>query len=315
MQGAPLLSAPEVLAYLHTYNDADVVDGTIRALCAQTYPIPEILLVDNASSDGTLDRPFPAKVSIVSNDRNLGTSGAVAIGMEYALAHGYQWIYILDADSAPCPDAVEKLLRCYHSLSPELQASTWWLSSLLTEAESGVTHHACVFTPRGIEMLAPPSEPSHYRCDTNMWSGSLYRLDAVAAVGLPDRDYVLDWGDVIYGYEGMIRGYTGFVEQSSKVLHHLHPVDTVHFRRIGLRFVKLFYSPPIRFYYLWRNSTYFWLYKYRGDNAKGLLVKHFVLYIKWLIKASLFIKSPLPILRACLGGMWDGLNARLDRRY
>jgi GT2 family glycosyltransferase len=309
------LNATKVLAYFHTYNDAEVVDGTIRALCDQTYPIPEILLVDNASVDGTLDRDFPSKVTIILHEQNLGTSGAVATGMEYALAHGYHWIYILDADSAPRPDAVEKLLRCYESLSPELQASTWWLSSLLMEAESGMTHHACVFTPRGIEMLAPPRQPSHYQCDTNMWSGSLYRLDAVEKVGLPDRDFVLDWGDVIYGYEGMIRGYTGFVEQSSIVLHHLHPIDTVHFRQFGLRFVKLFYSPPIRFYYLWRNSTYFWLYKYKGANTSRLVVKHFFLYIKWLIKASLFIKAPMPILDACLRGMWDGLHARLERRF
>jgi rhamnosyltransferase len=305
----------KVLAYLHTFNDAEVIEGTIRALCDQTYPIPEILLVDNASSDGTLNRTFPSKVTTIKNDQNLGTSGAVAIGMEYALAHGYDWIYILDADSAPQRDAVENLLRCYQGLSSEQQASTWWLSSLLKEEESGYIHHACVFTPRGIEMLAPPREPSHYRCDTNMWSGSLYRLDAVKDVGLPDTNYVLDWGDVIYGYEGMVRGYTGFLDQSSVVSHHLHPIDTVNFRRLGLRFVKLFYSPPIRFYYLWRNSTYFWLYKYKGENSAKLIGSHFVLYIKWLIKASLFLKKPAPILRACFRGMWDGLHARLERRY
>src|SRR5262249_1302739 len=167
-------------------NDADVVEGTIRALGAQTYPIPEIVLVDNASSDGTLDRVSQSNVTTIRNKKNLGTSGAVAIGMEYAIAHGYDWIYILDADSAPEPAAVENLIRCYERLSPDLQASTWWLSSLLKEEVSGYVHHACEFTPRGIEMLSPPPEPSHYRCHTNMWSGSLYRLDAVRAVGLPD---------------------------------------------------------------------------------------------------------------------------------
>jgi rhamnosyltransferase len=305
----------KVLSYLHTYNDAEVIDETIRALCKQTCPIPEILLVDNASTDGTLDRAFPSNVTIIKNDQNLGTSGAVAMGMEYALAHGYDWIYILDADSAPETDAVENLVRCYQSLSPELQASTWWLSSLPKEADSGFNHHGCVVTPRGIEMVDPPPEPPHYRCDTNMWTGSFYRLDAVKDVGLPDPNYVLDWGDVIYGYEGMLRGYTGFVDQSSVVLHNQHVIDTMHFRAVGLRLVKLFYSPPIRFYYLWRNSTYFWLYKYKGENSAKLRGTHFVQYLKWLIKASLFIKAPGPILRACLRGMWDGVHGRLENRY
>src|SRR5205823_5681583 len=171
------------------YNAAEVIDGTIHALCEQTYPIPEILLVDNASTDGTLDRTFPSTVTIIKNAQNLGASGSVAAGMEYALAHGYDWIYIVDADSRPAVDAIENLVRCYQSLSPELQASTWWLSSLPKEAGSGFMHHGCVLTPRGFETVDPPPQPAHYRCDLNMWTGSFYRLDAVKDVGLPDPNY------------------------------------------------------------------------------------------------------------------------------
>jgi GT2 family glycosyltransferase len=305
----------KVLAYVHTFNDAEVIDGTIRALCEQTYPIPEILLVDNASTDGTLDRTYPSKVTIIKNNQNLGTSGAVAAGMEYALVHGYSWIYILDADSRPEANAVENLVRCFRNLSPELQASTWWLSSFLKEAESGDVHHGCVFTPRGIEMLDPPREPPHYRCHSNMWSGSLYRLDAVRDVGLPDPNYVLDGADMIYGYEGMIRGYTGFLDQSSVVIHNLYPTETLHLRRFVTRFVKVFYSPPIRSYYMWRNGIYFWLYKYQEKNSTKIIISYFFLYFKWLIKVLLFIKAPRQILCACLRGMWDGLHARLENRY
>jgi rhamnosyltransferase len=303
-----------VLAYVHTYNDVDVIDGTIRALCKQTYVIPEILIVDNGSSDGTLDRVFPSKVTIIRHDQNLGTSGAVASGMEYALAHGYDWIYIVDADSEPEPDAIEKLVRRYQSLTLELQASTWWLSSLLKEG-TGYLHHGCMLTRRGIEMVDPPAESPHYRCHTNMWSGSFYRLEAVQQVGLPDPNYVLDWGDVIYGYEGMIRGYTGFLDQSSVVLHNLHAINTLHFRRFGPRFVKLFYSPPIRCYYHWRNSSYFWLYKYKGENAVKLALVHFFQFFKWMIKVCLFLRRPGPILLGCIRGIWDGVHARLENRY
>jgi rhamnosyltransferase len=305
----------KVLAYVHTYNDAEVIDGTIAALCAQSYPLPEILLVDNASTDGTLERAFPSKVTIIRNDQNLGTSGAVAAGMQYALAHGYDWIYIMDADSHPEADAIENLVACYRNLSPALQDSTWWLGSLLKEADGSTSHHGWVFTPRGIERVEPPHQTPYYGCHTNMWSGSFYRLDAVKLVGLPDLNYVLDWGDVIYGYEGMIRGYKGFLDQSSVVVHNLHPIATLHFRRFGLRFVMLFYSPPIRSYYYWRNSTYFWLYKYKGENRVQLVLAHLFMLAKWLIKVALFIKSPGPTLLACVRGMWDGLHARLENRY
>ncbi len=303
----------KVLGYVHTYNAAAVIDATIRALCEQTYPIPEILLVDNASTDGTLDRTYPSKVTIISNKDNLGCCGGVAIGMEYAMAHGYDWIYILDGDSAPSPEAVENLVRCYQRLSPQHQATTWWLSSLLTDV--GYVRHGCVFTPRGIEMVDPPPQPSHYPCETNMWSGSLYRLDAVRDVGVPDSNYVLDWGDVIYGYEGMVRGYTGFVEQTSVVRHHHSPVDTLQHRRVGPRVVKVYYAAPIRCYYHWRNSIYFWMYRYRGEHRARLRVAHFYMLLKSAIKVALFIPERGPVLRACARGIWDGLHARLERRF
>jgi GT2 family glycosyltransferase len=305
----------KVLGYVHTYNDAAVIDGTIQALCQQTYPIPEILLIDNASTDDTLDRAYPSKVTIIRNNQNLGTSGAVKIGMEYALAKGYDWIYILDADSRPESDAVENLVRFYQNLSPELQTRTWWLSSLQKEAQTGHFHHGSIFTSRGTQMLNPPRLPPQYPCHSNMWSGSFYRLYAVKDVGLPDPNYVLDVGDMIYGYEGMIRGYTGFLDQSSLILHNLHPVETLHFSRFISHYVGVFYSPPIRCYYSWRNSFYFWLHRYRNGNSLQIVITHFYRFVKFLIKTLLFLKRPGPILRACVRGMWDGLHARLENRF
>jgi GT2 family glycosyltransferase len=310
----PALSIIKVLGYVHTFNDAEVIDAVIEALCRQTYPLPEILLIDNASTDNTLDRVFPDKVTIIKNPLNLGTSGAVAAGMEYALAHDYDWIYILDADSTPEPSAIENLVRCYLSLSPELQASTWWLSSLLKDAKTGFLHHGCVFTAHGVKLLNPPPEPSHYPCDLNIWSGSFYRLDAVRKVGLPDRNYVLDWGDMIYGYEGMVRGYTGFAEQSSIVTHNMHVFEKRGLRRVGARLVKVTSTQPIRSYYWWRNSIYFWLYKYR-TRALLALMMHFLRFCWWLVRVLLFVRMPLPTLWACFRGIWDGINGHLENRY
>ena len=52
-----LLSRPvRVLAHIHTFNDADIIDRTIEALLRQSRPVDGILVVDNASSDATLDR-------------------------------------------------------------------------------------------------------------------------------------------------------------------------------------------------------------------------------------------------------------------
>jgi GT2 family glycosyltransferase len=302
-----------VLAHIHTFNDADVIDHTIEMILRQTRPVDGILVVDNGSTDGTLDQPNLKHTTVLRHDRNLGTSGAVVSGMRFAIEHGYDWIWIFDADSSPKLDALENLMRCFTRLNPKIQSNTWWLSSLLIQ--DGRRLHGCNFTSRGIEMIDPRAAPSQYPCHTNMWSGSLYRLDLVQQVGLPNPDYVLDWGDVIYGYEGLLSGYIGFVEQSSLVVHRHHPAATLRYRRIGPRTVKVFYSPPIRCYYHWRNSTYFWLYRYAGENRAYLRVAHLVLYLKSLIKVVLLLNERAPLTRAYLLGFWHGLHGRLTKRW
>ena len=99
-----------VLAHIHTFNDADIIDRTIAAVLLQTRPVNAILVVDNASTDGTLERPSLKHATVVRHPENLGTSGAVASGFRFALERDYDWIWILDADSLVRPDALEKLL-------------------------------------------------------------------------------------------------------------------------------------------------------------------------------------------------------------
>ena len=103
----------KVLAHIHTFNDADIIDRTIEALLRQTRPVDGILVVDNASSDATLERPSLKHATVLRHDENLGTSGAVATGLRFALEHDYDWVWLFDADSNPEPDVLEKLLNLY----------------------------------------------------------------------------------------------------------------------------------------------------------------------------------------------------------
>lgn len=302
-----------VLGHVHTFNDEEVIDTSIAALLAQTYPIEEILLVDNASTDGTLRRPFPPKVTIVRHQENLGTSGTVVTGFKYALANNFDWIWILDADSTPRRDALEHLIKLYQSFPSEVQARTRMLSSLPRDAQTNASQHGIVFTRRGVREVNPDAE--YYECDSNMWTGTLFKVAAIKEIGLPNPDFVLDWGDIEYGYQGSRRGYKGFIHQSSVLLHNLHPRETLRYVRFGPRSIKVFASPPIRFYYTWRNTTYFWLYEFHERNFFRIFLPHFFMFTRWLIKVVIFLKTPGPVLRACVRGFWDGLRGNLHKRF
>src|SRR5882724_965001 len=113
-----------VLAHIHTFNDADIIDRPIKAVLRQTRAVDGILVVDNASTDGTLEQPSLKNATVLRHPENLGTSGAVHRGIRFALEQEYEWIWIFDADSVPEPDALEKLLDLYAAFPPSLQQET-----------------------------------------------------------------------------------------------------------------------------------------------------------------------------------------------
>src|SRR5712692_1758055 len=247
-----------VLAHVHTFNDADIIDRTIEALLRQTRPVDGILVVDNASTDDTLAQPSLRHASIVRHAQNQGTSGAVVSGFNFALERDYDWIWVLDADSIVEPDALEKLLALYAEWPADVQDETAFLGCLPRDQRDGYPYHGQRFVGHGIDIVNPPAAERYYPCHVTIWSGCLYRLAAVSRVGPPDPNYVLDWGDFEYGYRVMRAGYKGFIVQDS-VLHHnirgsgsLVPVDLT----LGPASRTFYEFPAIRCYYKCRNMLY-----------------------------------------------------------
>src|SRR5688500_4559649 len=98
----------KILGSIHTYNEQIV--GPLGGLLRQTHPVDGILVIDNASTAVLPKFASSNKVTLVRNPENLGVSGAVIKGIQYALEHDYDWIWVFDADGTPHDDALEKLM-------------------------------------------------------------------------------------------------------------------------------------------------------------------------------------------------------------
>jgi len=305
-----------VLAHIHTFNDTDIIDRTIAALLRQTRIPDDILVVDNASTDETLDRPSVRGVIVRRHPENRGTSGAVYTGMQFAIEHDYDWIWVFDADSIPEPDALEKLLDLYAGWSPQQQDETAFLACLHYNIQDGLPRHGGVFEPDRIDQTTPPPEARVYPCHFVIWSGCLYRVAALRAIGLPNPDYVLDWGEGEYGYRIMTAGYKGFICRDAVLHHNIRGFTS--YNPIQIKFgpvnFTLFEFSPIRLYYQSRNVVYFLLYEF-VQGRRRLLLRTILGVAKQTAGFLLLPRHHGRHIAACVRGLWHGLTGNISARY
>lgn len=104
--------AARVCAVVVAYQCRDDVCALVASLLAQEGDQPRVLVVDNASTDGTAEAlagRFPA-VEVLRLARNTGGAGGFAAGMRHALRGGHEFLWLLDGDALATPDALRELL-------------------------------------------------------------------------------------------------------------------------------------------------------------------------------------------------------------
>jgi len=102
-----------IFIVIPVYNRKVHTLGCLEALARQTVRDFHVVVVDDGSSDGTaaaIAVHFPG-ITVLHGDGNLWWSGATNLGVEYALAHGADYILTLNDDTLPQPDYMGKMLR------------------------------------------------------------------------------------------------------------------------------------------------------------------------------------------------------------
>ena len=93
------------------YNKVDYISQTIESALNQTYPNYEILIVDDASSDGTelvIKKYLSDKVRYIRHERNLGPSITYNDGIRMSNS---EYVTILDNDDILLPNHLELIMQ------------------------------------------------------------------------------------------------------------------------------------------------------------------------------------------------------------
>lgn len=94
-------SYPQVAILILNWNNYIDTRACLESLENLTYPNKEIILVDNGSDDGSLERlqEYSSRATIITSDENLGFAGGNNLGLSYVLDKGIPLILLLNNDT------------------------------------------------------------------------------------------------------------------------------------------------------------------------------------------------------------------------
>jgi GT2 family glycosyltransferase len=294
-----------------SYNAARLISRHIEALLRQTVPLQEIVVVDNASTDGTpelLAERYP-QVKVMRMSENLGVGGALDIGLRYAaLEKQHDWVWTFDGDSVPNDDALEELLGGIELLK-STDRDVGMVAAVPVHQRTGIPYQPLLWRDGFVKARAEIREQPIWFADLVITSGSMVQRAMVEKIGLPRADFFIDFVDFEYCIRARSQGYKIAVITRAKLAHEIGNARNVQLPRYSyLRSNQV----PLREYYMARNLVYaaWWLYPNQA-------VKRFV----WLqlakrsIGVLLFSSHKFACLVKMVQGLWDGLHAKLGMRF
>lgn len=107
----------KVAAVVVTFNRKNLLIECLNALLNQTYKLTSIIIIDNASTDGTYE--ILKEKGYLDNDvidyiklkENMGGAGGFHEGIKRGYEKGYEWLWIMDDDVKPDKDCLSILMN------------------------------------------------------------------------------------------------------------------------------------------------------------------------------------------------------------
>lgn len=293
----------KIHAIVVTYNpELDVLSREFELVIPQ---VDKIWLIDNASSSSLAtwvdDMGLHDKLELVQMPANLGLGAAQNTGIQLARAAGATHVLILDQDSQPMPDMVDRLLAA----SNQLQSAGVPVAAVAPVYADSATGPASGFVRLGwLDFKKQTVLPGQdvVEADFVISSGSLIPVSVLDAIGPMDESLFIDHVDTEWCLRAQSKGYKLFGVPGARMVHTLGDRRT---RIWFLRWRNVPYHSPFRYYYILRNSL---LMQRRPYMPLKWRVAEFIRCVRVFCFYGLFAPQRGACLRMMLRGIADGLR-------
>ena len=202
-------SFPLVSIVMLSFNRKEDVLHGLGRLRGISYPALETIVVDNASTDGTVEsvrKRFP-DVNVISLTENIGVAAA---NRGFFQASG-EYIVIIDDDSFPTPDSIGRMVQRF-----------------VEDGNIGVVafnvHNVTHFEQPKSVLTPTESTPSKYKQGFN-GAGAGFRSSVLLQVGGYSDCFFLYWNEMDLALRVLAAGYSICWDDGIIALHKYSPTN------------------------------------------------------------------------------------------
>ena len=288
MSGSDPACAPgrDLSVVLLSYNTRDFTEGALRTVLEASAGLSvEVLVVDNASRDGSADMiaaKFP-QVDLIRNPRNVGFSAGNNVALRRVRG---RYVLLLNTDTIVRRDTLRRMVE-FMDAHPEAGAVGCKIlnpdGTLQLDSRRGLPTPMTSFCKMsGLSRIFPKSRRlAHYNMtyldpdeihEVEVLSGScmMVRKEAMDQVGLLDEDYFMYGEDIDWCYRLGAAGWK---------IYYLPTTEIIHFRGESGR------SDPLRILYHKSKAMSIFVSKHMRDRYR--------FFPLWLLQVAIVVHAVL----------------------
>ena len=130
------MSNSDSIVIIPTYNEKENIENITRSVFALEKCF-HILVIDDGSPDGTaaivkrlMADEFADRLFLIERSGKLGLGTAYIAGFKWALAHGYDYIFEMDADFSHAPSDLPRLYAACHDEGADVAIGSRYVSGV-----------------------------------------------------------------------------------------------------------------------------------------------------------------------------------------
>ena len=292
----------KIVAVIVTYNRISLLKECINALLTSSI-VPDILIVNNASTDGTkeylldlVNKTKDINIFLYNMSTNLNGAGGYNIGIKEAAKMDYDYIWLMDDDTIVNYNSLEKLLEVAYDLNDQfgfLSSKVLWIDGTICKTNVQRLRVAKKIRDFNSKLV---------KVDFASFVSLLVKRTDVLKVGLPIKEFIiwtddLEWTRRLTNKNIYEYAKNGYLCNKSIVTHKCK-------NNFGVTIVKDTSDRLDRYKYIYRNDVVC----FRREGIRGHLFM-LVRNIYHIFRILLFSKNNrIKKINTLLKGYIDGYN-------